>query len=104
MTKEEAAGIRQQLEKKEGLFRMNMMGKRVNHACRSVISPDPYIRVNEIGIPPYFATRLYTPVVCTPALSPSLPAVPECPVGSPVSPACHRAQQRVATRLGEERG
>lgn len=28
------AGIRQILERKEGLFRMNMMGKRVNHACR----------------------------------------------------------------------
>ena len=28
-------GIRQQLEKKEGLFRKNMMGKRVNFACRS---------------------------------------------------------------------
>ena len=38
-----AQGIRQQLEKKEGLFRKNMMGKRVNFACRSVISPDPYI-------------------------------------------------------------
>lgn len=36
-------GVRQQLEKKEGLFRMNMMGKRVNYAARSVISPDPYI-------------------------------------------------------------
>eukprot|EP00898_Chlorokybus_atmophyticus_P009008 jgi/Chlat1/9108/Chrsp97S08381 len=51
-------GIKQQLEKKEGLFRKNMMGKRVNYACRSVISPDPYIATNEIGIPPYFATRL----------------------------------------------
>ena len=39
-------GIRQQLEKKEGLFRKNMMGKRVNFACRSVISPDPYIGVH----------------------------------------------------------
>ena len=38
-----AQGIRQQLEKKEGLFRKNMMGKRVNFACHSVISPDPYI-------------------------------------------------------------
>jgi hypothetical protein len=35
--------VRQQLEKKEGLFRKNMMGKRVNYAARSVISPDPYI-------------------------------------------------------------
>lgn len=41
-----------------------MMGKRVNYACRSVISPDPYLAVNEIGIPPYFALRLTYPEVC----------------------------------------
>ena len=41
-------GIRQQLEKKEGLFRKNMMGKRVNFACRSVISPDPYIGARQL--------------------------------------------------------
>jgi DNA-directed RNA polymerase I subunit RPA1 len=41
-------GIKQKLEKKEGLFRMNMMGKRVNFAARSVISPDPNIETNEI--------------------------------------------------------
>jgi DNA-directed RNA polymerase beta' subunit len=51
-------GIRQVLEKKEGLFRMNMMGKRVNFACRSVISPDPYIGTHEIGIPMVFATKV----------------------------------------------
>ncbi|CAI6003852.1 unnamed protein product [Closterium sp. NIES-64] len=56
--KDPVNGIRQQLERKEGLFRMNMMGKRVNYACRSVISPDPYIQVNEIGVPPVFAKRL----------------------------------------------
>ena len=39
------------LEKKEGLFRKNMMGKRVDFAARSVISPDPYINMDEIGIP-----------------------------------------------------
>ena len=38
-----SSGIRQLLEHKEGLFRMNMMGKRVNFAARSVIAPDPYI-------------------------------------------------------------
>ena len=57
----EAPGIRQQLEKKEGLFRKNMMGKRVNFAARSVISPDPFIGAGEIGVPPYFATRLSFP-------------------------------------------
>ena len=30
---------------------MNMMGKRVDFAARSVISPDPYIGMDEIGIP-----------------------------------------------------
>ncbi|KAJ3090513.1 hypothetical protein HK102_003478 [Quaeritorhiza haematococci] len=56
-----AQGIRQLLEKKEGLFRKHMMGKRVNYACRSVISPDPYIETNEIGIPPVFARKLTFP-------------------------------------------
>lgn len=36
-------GIRQLLERKEGMFRMKMMGKRVNFGGRSVISPDPMI-------------------------------------------------------------
>ncbi|KAI8058444.1 hypothetical protein BDF22DRAFT_665808 [Syncephalis plumigaleata] len=45
-------GIKQILEKKEGLFRKHMMGKRVNYAARSVISPDPNIETSEIGIPP----------------------------------------------------
>ncbi|PKS09666.1 hypothetical protein jhhlp_004286 [Lomentospora prolificans] len=54
-------GIKQKLEKKEGLFRKNMMGKRVNYAARSVISPDPNIDTNEIGVPPVFATRLTYP-------------------------------------------
>lgn len=54
-------GIKQILEKKEGLFRKNMMGKRVNYAARSVISPDPMIESNEIGIPYIFATKLTYP-------------------------------------------
>lgn len=43
-------GIKQVLEKKEGIFRMHMMGKRVNFAARSVISPDPYIGTDEVHI------------------------------------------------------
>ncbi|KAJ6439154.1 DNA-directed RNA polymerase I subunit RPA1 [Purpureocillium lavendulum] len=54
-------GIKQLLEKKEGLFRKNMMGKRVNYAARSVISPDPNIETNEIGVPPVFARKLTYP-------------------------------------------
>ena len=55
------AGIKQNLEKKEGLFRQNMMGKRVNFAARSVISPDPNIETSEIGVPLVFAKKLTYP-------------------------------------------
>lgn len=61
------AGVKQLLEKKEGLFRMHMMGKRVNYAARSVISPDVNIEPNEIGIPPVFARKLTFPEPVTPA-------------------------------------
>ena len=54
-------GIRQILERKQGLFRQNMMGKRVNYCCRSVISPDPYIGTNEVGLPLHFAKSLHYP-------------------------------------------
>ena len=59
--KRNAEGIKQKLEKKEGLFRKHMMGKRVNFAARSVISPDPNIETNEIGVPPVFAKKLTYP-------------------------------------------
>ncbi|CEH13852.1 beta and beta-prime subunits of dna dependent rna-polymerase [Ceraceosorus bombacis] len=54
-------GVKQALEKKEGLFRKHMMGKRVNFAARSVISPDVNIETNEIGVPPVFAQKLTYP-------------------------------------------
>jgi len=58
--------IKETLEKKQGLFRKNMMGKRVNFAARSVISPDPYLNTNEVGLPLYFSTHLAYPEPVTP--------------------------------------
>merc|ERR1711860_407395 len=40
------------------LFRMNMMGKRVNFAARTVITPDPNLSIDEIGLPEVFAKKL----------------------------------------------
>jgi DNA-directed RNA polymerase I subunit RPA1 len=60
------AGIRQVLEKKEGLFRKHMMGKRVNYAARSVISPDPFLSPSEVGVPVRFAMALTYPQPVTP--------------------------------------
>lgn len=65
-TAEKALGIKQIIEKKEGLVRMHMMGKRVNYACRTVITPDPNIEVDSLGIPEAFAMKLTYPVPVTP--------------------------------------
>lgn len=54
-------GIKQLLEKKEGIFRMKIMGKRVNYAARSVISPDPMLDTNEVGVPLFVAKKLTFP-------------------------------------------
>jgi len=59
-------GLKQLIDKKEGLFRKNMMGKRVNFAARSVISPDPNISVDQIGVPLVFAKKLSYPEPVTP--------------------------------------
>lgn len=40
---------------------MKMMGKRVNYACRSVISPDPLLSTNEVGVPLVLAKKLIIP-------------------------------------------
>lgn len=50
--------IKNVLERKEGLFRQNLMGKRVNYAGRSVIIPDPNLEPREVGIPLVFAKKL----------------------------------------------
>ncbi|KAI5189336.1 DNA-directed RNA polymerase I subunit RPA1 [Nematocida sp. AWRm77] len=57
-----AKGVKELLEKKEGLIRRHMMGKRVNYIMRSVISPDPTIAANEVGIPEAFAREITFPV------------------------------------------
>jgi DNA-directed RNA polymerase I subunit RPA1 len=53
--------VPQVLEKKEGLFRQSMMGKTVNFAGRAIITPDPYIGTNEIGLSKEFALELTYP-------------------------------------------
>ncbi|XP_076296243.1 RNA polymerase I subunit RpI1 [Lasioglossum baleicum] len=59
-------GLKQVIEKKEGVIRMHMMGKRVNYAARSVITPDPNLNIDEIGIPETFALKLTYPTPVTP--------------------------------------
>ena len=53
--------LTQRLKGKEGRFRSNLSGKRVNFSARTVISPDPYISINEVGIPYEIARELTIP-------------------------------------------
>lgn len=43
--------IEERLKGKEGRFRQNLMGKRVDFSARSVISPDANIALDELGVP-----------------------------------------------------
>lgn len=55
----------QRLKGKEGRFRYNLSGKRVNFSARTVISPDPNISVSEVGVPLLIAEELTTPEYVT---------------------------------------
>jgi len=53
--------IAQRLKGKEGRFRHNLAGKRVNFSARTVISPDPCLSINEVGVPERIAKELTVP-------------------------------------------
>ena len=53
------------LKGKEGRFRSNLSGKRVNFSARTVITPDPFISLNEVGVPIKAARELTVPVRVT---------------------------------------
>ncbi len=57
--------LAQRLKGKEGRFRYNLSGKRVNFSARTVISPDPYININEVGVPRDIAKILTIPEYVT---------------------------------------
>lgn len=48
----------QRLKGKQGRFRGNLSGKRVDFTGRTVISPDPNLRVDEVAVPMQIAMTL----------------------------------------------
>ena len=55
--------IRQRLKGKDGRIRNNLMGKRVDFSGRSVITPDPNIELDELGVPYSIAKNLTYPEI-----------------------------------------
>ncbi|CAD5229444.1 unnamed protein product [Bursaphelenchus okinawaensis] len=53
----------QRLKGKQGRFRGNLSGKRVDFSARTVISPDPNLKVDQVGVPIHVAKILTFPEV-----------------------------------------
>ena len=51
------------LKGKQGRFRQNLLGKRVDYSARSVIVVGPELSMHECGLPKYMAAELYKPFI-----------------------------------------
>jgi DNA-directed RNA polymerase beta' subunit len=58
--------LAQRLKGKDGRFRANLLGKRVDQCARTVITPEPYAELDELWIPVETALGLYYPENVTP--------------------------------------
>ncbi len=57
--------LAQRLKGKEGRFRYNLSGKRVNFSARTVVSPDPSLDLDQVGVPQLIAEELTIPLHVT---------------------------------------
>ena len=48
---------------KQGRFRQNLLGKRVDYSGRSIIVVDPYLKLNQCGLPYEMAIELFQPFI-----------------------------------------
>jgi len=55
--------LTERIKSKEGRIRHNLAGKRTNFSARTVISPDPRLKLNEVGVPLDMAMNLTVPEV-----------------------------------------
>lgn len=55
--------LSEQLRGKQGRFRQNLLGRRVDYSGRSVIVVDPELRMDQCGIPKLMALELFKPYV-----------------------------------------
>ncbi|KAJ3649772.1 hypothetical protein Zmor_021495 [Zophobas morio] len=61
MPKKPGRGLVQRLKGKQGRFRGNLSGKRVDFSSRTVISPDPNLQIDQVGVPLHVAKILTYP-------------------------------------------
>jgi len=51
------------LSGKEGIFRKNLLGKRVDYSGRSIITVGPDLKLEECWVPLYIAVKMFTPFI-----------------------------------------
>ena len=61
-----AKSLSSRLKSKEGRIRGNLMGKRVDFSARTVITPDPSLDINQLGVPLKIAQNITFPEIVTP--------------------------------------
>lgn len=59
----ELKSLSDMLKGKQGRFRQNLLGKRVDYSARSVIVVGPSLKMNQCGIPKKMALELYKPFI-----------------------------------------
>ncbi len=62
-TKKKLKSLSDILKGKQGRFRQNLLGKRVDYSGRSVIVVGPQLKMNECGLPKIMAITLFKPFV-----------------------------------------
>ena len=61
--KRQLKSLADQLKGKQGRFRQNLLGKRIDYSGRSVIVVGPHLRLDQCGIPKKMALELFKPFV-----------------------------------------
>jgi DNA-directed RNA polymerase subunit A' len=97
--------ITERIKGKEGRIRNNLAGKRVNYSGRTVVSPDPYLKINEIGVPQQVAEVI---TVAEPVTNANLEFMKELIMSGPTYPGANSVvrtdgrRKRITEDLKEE--
>ena len=70
--KRELKSLSENLKGKQGLFRQNLLGKRVDYSGRSVIVVGPNLKLSQCGLPKHMALELFRPFVISKILEKEL--------------------------------
>ena len=62
-TKDHLRSLSDMLKGKQGRFRQNLLGKRVDYSGRSVIVVGPTLRLHQCGLPKLMALELFKPFI-----------------------------------------